>query len=401
MLAYGRDPRVRSALINALPALGADPSLIARELRRSTEVPPAVPPPGEKDAYLFAEATSKQRALIPALAGYSSEALAGDELAALVQQLVELYAGDHDAGVHSAAELLLRRWGFPNRLKLDPRPAPGLGEPIRRRWYVTGGGRTMVLIDGPVEFLMGSSASDPEHNAIESLHRRTIPRRFAIACKEVSSADFADFAEDRHVAMRPPNPYDRPDPAAPQTRVTWFEAVAYCNWLSESEGLSPCYVPNPRGEYAQDMAVDEQAVARGGYRLPTEAEWEYACRAGSITNRYYGNSPELLGAYEWFVENSGYHPRPCGRLLPNELGLFDMLGNVSELCHDRYLPYRPDARGTIVNQILGERVSIDRRCLRCESFNMYPLTLHCASRLVQFPDESRRDVGFRVARTIP
>jgi serine/threonine protein kinase/formylglycine-generating enzyme required for sulfatase activity len=401
MLAYGRDPRARSAVINALHAFGVDPSLIAQELRRTAEAGPGSPPPGEKEAYLFAEATSRRRALIQALAGYSAEALAPAERESLANAVVGFYREDRDAGVHSAAELLLRLWGFADRLRLDPRPGPAPGEPIRRRWYVTGEGQTMVIIDGPMEFEMGSRASDPDRSDIEALHHRIIPRRFAIASKEISLLDFAAFAKEHHVAIRQPKQNLRPDPAAPQGSVTWFEAVRFCNWLSDKEGLPRCYVPNAKGEYAKGMTVDERAVARGGYRLPTEAEWEYACRAGTVTIRYFGNSPELLGSYEWFVENSGSLPQPCGRLLPNDLGLFDMLGNVSELCHDLYSEYRPDARGVIRDQILGESVSIDRRCLRCESFNRYPSTLRSASRLAQFPDESWRDVGFRVARTIP
>jgi serine/threonine protein kinase/formylglycine-generating enzyme required for sulfatase activity len=400
MLAYGRDPRARSALINALHAFGANPSLIAQELRRTAEAGPDIPPSGDKESYLFAEATSKRRALIQALVEYSAEALAPAERESLANAVVAFYREDRDAGVHSAAELLLRRWGFAKRLGLDPRPGPAPGEPIRRRWYVTKEGQTMVIIDGPVEFEMGSRASDPDRSDIEALHHRIIPRRFAIASKEISSLDFAAFAKELHVAIRQPKQKVRPDPAAPQGSVTWFEAARFCNWLSDKEGLPHCYVPNAKGEYAKDMTVDERAVARGGYRLPTEAEWEYACRAGTITIRYFGNSPELLPLYEWFVENSGY-PQPCGRLLPNDLGLFDMLGNVSELCHDRYSEYRPDARGVIRDLIPGETVSIDRRCLRCESFNRYPSTLRSASRLAQFPDESWRDVGFRVARTIP
>ncbi len=128
---------------------------------------------------------------------------------------------------------------------------------------------------------------------------------------------------------------------------------------------------------------------QGGYRLPTEAEWEYACRAGTVTSRYYGHSPDLLGLYEWYIGSSEYRSQPCGRLLPNDLGLFDMLGNVSEGCHDRFLDYRPDARGVIHDRIVGETISlVERRCVRCESFNMYPATLRLGGPIGPVPGTS-------------
>ena len=84
------------------------------------------------------------------------------------------------------------------------------------------------------------------------------------------------------------------------------------------------------------MKIVPDALERPGYRLPTEAEWEYACRAGAVTSRYYGRSVELLGKYAWYLQNSQDRAWPCGQLLPNELGLFDMLGNVYEWCQEQY-----------------------------------------------------------------
>ena len=110
-------------------------------------------------------------------------------------------------------------------------------------------------------------------------------------------------------------------------------AAHYCNWLSEQEGLPRdqwCYVPNEAGEYAEGMTIPADVLERTGYRLPTEAEWEYACRAGAVTSRYYGASTDLLGAYAWYQANSKDHAWACGSLLPNDLGLFDMLGNQFE-----------------------------------------------------------------------
>ena len=110
------------------------------------------------------------------------------------------------------------------------------------------------------------------------------------------------------------------------------------------EPAGRCYEPNEEGEYAEGMKIRARRPERTGYRLPTEAEWEYACRAGAVTSRYYGRSVELLGQVCLVLSNSQDRARPCGRLLPNDLGLFDMLGNVCEWCQEQDHRY-PDGRG--------------------------------------------------------
>ncbi len=115
-------------------------------------------------------------------------------------------------------------------------------------------------------------------------------------------------------------------PRQPLEQINWTDAALYCNERSLSEGLEPCY----------DEQTWECNFDANGYRLPTEAEWEYACRAGTSTEYSFGNSPSQLKAYAWYAQNASGTTHPVGQKKPNAWGLYDMHGNVAEWCHDRY-----------------------------------------------------------------
>jgi len=181
--------------------------------------------------------------------------------------------------------------------------------------------------------------------------------------------------------------------------VSWFGAAAYCNWLSKQEGLPReqwCYAPNERGEYDAGMAIPADALKRIGYRLPAEAEWEYACRAGTVTSRYHGLSLGLLHAYAWYAANGNERAWPGGSLRPNDLGCFDMLGNVFEWCQERSENYQPGLITSTHNDILDIR---NPRLLRGGAFVDQPANVRSANRCWDAP--SNRDIsdGFRLART--
>ncbi|MEY2407547.1 MAG: hypothetical protein QOF48_217 [Verrucomicrobiota bacterium] len=112
----------------------------------------------------------------------------------------------------------------------------------------------------------------------------------------------------------------------PVEQVRWSDAARFCNRRSELEGLLPCY----------DTNNWQCNFKSSGYRLPTEAEWEYACRAGTITAFFFGDSPAKLGEHAWFDKNAAGHPRPVAQKKPNPWGLYDICGNVWEWCNDFY-----------------------------------------------------------------
>jgi formylglycine-generating enzyme required for sulfatase activity len=167
--------------------------------------------------------------------------------------------------------------------------------------------------------------------------------------------------------------------------VSWYDAAAYCNWLSKEEGIPEeqwCYLRNAKGQYAEGMKVAAGYLKRTGYRLPTEAEWEHACRAGSETNWSHGEAEDLLAKYAWYAVNSPSRMQPVGSLRPNDLGLFDLHGNAWEWCQDRYAQWPPvvGAKWDEDKEDIEDISDRNRRVLRGGAFSISAVNARSAHR---------------------
>jgi formylglycine-generating enzyme required for sulfatase activity len=149
-------------------------------------------------------------------------------------------------------------------------------------------------------------------------------------------------------------------------------------------------------EIKPGMKMPSDWKNRTGYRLPTEAEWEYACRSGVSASRFWGEGATLSLEYAWFLQNSSNRAHPVGQLKPNNFGLFDMLGNVAERCHDIYGPYAADAAGAsdlAINESPG-------RVMRGGNFGDIDANIRSARRYANGPLEQWALLGFRPVRTV-
>ena len=327
------DPRVRSYIVHWLSPRGADPQEILRQL----DVEPDV---------------TIRRALMLTIGQFSESQLPAAARQPLIERLLAVYENEPDPGLHGAAEWLLRKWGqrkqleaVLEKLSCDETQLQARASSEKRRWYVNTQKQTYVIATGG-EFVMGSTESDPGYSPTDTQFRARVARTFAISAQEITRAQYRSFRQAVKIDDVTSNPffrdYVRTDDSA-QIGVSWYEAAHYCDWLSEQEKIARdqwCYDPKD-GVYGPGMKAKDRFWELKGYRLPTQMEWEFACRAGTVTGRYYGSTDQLLPHYAWFDANSANHTWPVGILEPNDLGLFDMLGNVRELCFDSQI-VRPE-----------------------------------------------------------
>ena len=219
-------------------------------------------------------------------------------------------------------------------------------------------------------FMMGSPASEQGRDDDETQHEVTISEDYYLGVFEVTQAQY------EKVIGTNPSYFQRAKVAdqnadLPVESVSWDDAVEFCKRLSD---------------------LPEEKKAGRVYRLPTEAEWEFACRAGSTTAYSFGASSKSLGDYAWFGENSGRQTHPVGEKKANAWGLYDMHGNVWELCSDWYGEYPKGA----VSDPSGPNEGSDR-VIRGGGWFNGAANFRSAFRISFVPSLRYDILGFRVA----
>jgi formylglycine-generating enzyme required for sulfatase activity len=262
------------------------------------------------------------------------------------------------------------------------RPIPAPATLSGKEAVELGDGVKLELVLIPAgEFLMGSPDLDKNAQNIEKpQHQVRITKPFYLGAYPVT--------QEQWKAVMGNNPSRLKGPKNPVEQVSWDDCQEFLKRLNERFRRSH---PSP-------LLVGERE-----FRLPTEAQWEYACRAGSTTRYCFGNAEKQLGKYAWYGKNSGDKTHPVGEKKPNAWGLYDMHGNVSEWCADWF---GGDYTHSRTDDPTGPTMAVDEqgitkgvpRMIRGGNYRSLPKFCRSASRISNVPDFSYYDLGFRVAR---
>ena len=261
--------------------------------------------------------------------------------------------------------------------------------------------REMVTV-GAGKFTMGDTWGNGYEDEIP-VHDVTLTYDFLIGKYQVTFDEFDAFCEDTNRTK--PGDWDWGRNQRPVIGVSWWDAIAYCNWLSEKDDLPVAYRLKDDDEEGQmldangNVTTDPSQVV--GYRLPTEAEWEYAARGGPSDSEFEYSGSDDPDEVAWYRENAfnedvdDITTWPVGLLLPNALEIYDMSGNVYEWCADFYASYTDEET---TDPFVNEG---DERLLRGGSFFNVVKNVRVAHRHMLDPTLKRNVVGFRIARTEP
>ena len=264
-------------------------------------------------------------------------------------------------------------------------------------------GLCMVSVK-PGTFQMGSPSSEKCRGSDETQHQVTLTGKFEIMNTEVTQEQY------KAVMGLTPSYFSSCGGACPVAPVNWHEAAAYANALSAQAGKALCYWCSGSGKSVQcgENYAGAKIYTCPGYRLPTEAEWEYAYRAGTSTALYNGGSltscfsDSNVDKIMWYYYNSNNTTHPAGQKTPNAWGLYDMAGNVEEWCHDWYGSYPSSS----VTDPVGTKTSYPLGYIRVSrGGNWWSLadSARAAYRWYYLPDGSLsyNYVGFRLVRSVP
>jgi len=253
----------------------------------------------------------------------------------------------------------------------------------------TSNGDELIYVEGG-SFVMGDTWGDGDSDE-KPTHKVELTYDFYIGKYPVTFEEYDRYCSETGATK--PYVWNWGRGRRPVIRVSWFDAIGYCDWLSDVEGLARAYdnagnLIDSRG----NETIDTSKVK--GYRLLTEAEWEYAARGGkkSRRNKYAGsNNPDEVA---WYTSNSRHKTQEVGKKAPNELGIYDMSGNVWEWCSDWYGNYSSSAQTNPYNNSGSGRVG------RGGGWGDNATFTRVANRNYSSPTYTRNYLGFRICRTV-
>jgi formylglycine-generating enzyme required for sulfatase activity len=356
--------------------------------------------------------------LLLALGEYPLRAVAEKHQGPLVEQLGDWYRQDPSSAIHGACGWLLRHWQ--RQMMTDAVDRTAIPYDPRREWFtreiaVPGPGSShqsyflTFVVFYPGEYWIGSPDREPDRNNDECRRQVALTRPFALLDRPVTRGEVDTSGFRSNI-----DPWGLSG-QGPMVGTNWYDSVRFCRWLGLQAGIPEQEQPyadpktlTSRGlvrkaKYPPDPSPEAEGAPlnwplrldRLGFRLPTEAEWEIACRGGMVTPYAFGRDSLFLEHYAWFLENSGRQARVPREKRPNSRGLFDMSGNVLEWCHDRYGGCDLD----IVTDPIGPPSGSDR-VLRGGSWNGGAASCRAAYRDASVPTYRTDFVGFRLALSL-
>lgn len=382
VFAFSSDPTSKSKCQLMLGQLNVSPAMFVEKINSTADI-------------------SAKSAMFVALGDLDLDSIDLETKSKWKMDFLKLYQKSPDAGLHGALDWLLRkRLGFGKECdqiedSLKSKTVPG------NKWLVNSIGQTFVILDSPKKYQMGSPVDEPLRYEAERIHERFIPRSIAVAQKEITISDFLSLMPEQRYTEKY---LKTPDSA--MICISWYDCARYCNLLTEKEfGATECvYLPNDQGLYQEGMRIVNDPLKKKGYRMPTEAEFEFFHRAGSSSIFNHGSDIRLTDRYGFYIANSKNQAWPVGTLRPNEFGLFDTGGNVFEWCLESYDPY-PDLNGAsedafmnTQNKMIMNGIS---RAMRSGCFYNQISSLRSADRNGAKPDDRSNSRGLRLVRSLP
>lgn len=248
-------------------------------------------------------------------------------------------------------------------------------------------------------FLMGDGG------VTTPVHAVSFTCDFWMDTTEVTQQQFTELMEATYDHYRQPpwhDYYGSIGPDYPANYINWYDALLYCNARTKAAGSTDTvyHYDSLEGNPGDSLVLHGLNVdlSKNGFHLPTEAQWEYACRAGTTTMYYFGDDSSSVGDYAWYAANSDFQGQPVAQKLPNGFNLYDMCGNCEEWCNDCYADYKSvpqtDPTGPVVSNF------IDCQVLRGGRWDHSADRLYSSHRAYMPPDFRIPLSGFRTCFTI-